>query len=169
MRLLSCHARRLVLSALLVPLFAAACSGDDDPTGPGSTIDGIQYAAQVELVENVVFPNKPPAFFNVTATLRNTRAVALSRSYPLACPVLIRLQRRADGAVLYDETQRACSATPAAVLDIPTNGTGTLQSGLRMIASFRGDSVPDGEYDVFAAVMTEGAQPVILPAGRITF
>jgi len=38
-----------------------------------------------------------------------------------------------------------------------------------MIASFRGDSVPDGEYDVFAAVMTEGAQPVILPAGRITF
>jgi len=82
MRLLSCHARRLVLSALLVPLFAAACSGDDDPTGPGSTIDGIQYAAQVELVENVVFPNKPPAFFNVTATLRNARAARpLPRSW----------------------------------------------------------------------------------------
>ncbi len=167
MRSATTLARRASAAALLAVI--ASCSSDgDDGLSPRDAIDGVRYSAQLELIANELYPNKPPAFFNVVVRLQNTRSIALSRQYPVACPVLLTLERAVDGQVVYDEVPRPCSPTPVAAIDIPTNGSATLVSGLRMFAALRADAVPAGTYRVVATVRTEADRTVQLTAGTLT-
>jgi hypothetical protein len=163
--------RHLAL-ALPFTLFAVACGDDDDATGPTPTqelVDGVLYTARVDLIQNVLYPNKAPAFFQIVATLQNQRGVALDRTFPAACPVRIRLERDYDDVVVYDETRRPCDAEPLALLSLPPRGTQSIASGMKVMESFRGDSIPVGTYNVFATLSTEGDKPVVVRAGTITF
>jgi hypothetical protein len=160
--------------ALAVPftLFAVACGDDDDATGPTSntaSADGIVYSARVDLIQNVLYPTKPPAFFQITATLTNRRAVMLTRTFPAGCPVRIRLERDADNAVVYDETRRPCADAPSTVVNVEPNLQRTISSGMKVFDSFRGDSIPEGTYTVFATLQPAGASPIVLRAGTVTF
>jgi hypothetical protein len=166
MRFASTLARRAVGAALLA-LLVTACDADD-AVSPAGTINGVRYSASLELIANELYPNKPPAFFNVVVRLTNTRAVPLSRSYPVDCPVLLTLERVSDGLMVYDESARPCAPTPIAALDIPTDGSTTLVSGLRMFATLRASAVPVGSYRVKATLRTEGTRPVELLAGTLT-
>jgi len=152
-------------AALLIAVVAAttSCSGDLG-SGPQTTYGNIRYTAAVQDISGTTTGSTAHQF-SVFVTLTNKIGASQTRTYPVNCPVLIRLYRQSDQTIVYDETRsRDCSTTTATVT-IPGTGTAQLQSGVRFPSVILGDSLPKAVYNAKAALLTEGSQFLIIDAG----
>lgn len=158
-------ARRLAPALSLV---AAACGSEGeivDPTNGGnaSVLGGIALAASMVDVT--------PWYVSAQVTLTNTTDAPMQRTYPAGCPVLLRLYREPDQALVYDEGRRPCGVTTPIPFGIDALGTATLSSGTRYNPSVRGDSIPAGTYRAAVLLRITGYNPIEIDAGtyRLAF
>jgi hypothetical protein len=144
---------RNIIGAALLAVTLAAC-GDDDPSGPSSSADGLRLVAQV---------NQDRAFFSATVTVTNTTNASITRTISLACPVGIQLLAVQGGAVVYDESTRECGAAGNA-LTLSAGQTITLTSGSRFIPTIT-ETIAPNTYRVRALVRFGDSEQVFVDAG----
>jgi hypothetical protein len=103
----------------------------------------------------------------VSVTLKNITPTTLDRMFPKACPVRIQLFRYPSTTPSYDETRLPCDMSVTSDTTIDSDPL-VLAHG-RFVSEIVGDSLPPVLYSIKVLVYTEGAQPVIVDAGKITF
>ena len=148
--------RKMTVGVLIA---IAGCATDG--TGPQTEFDGVKYSATVNLIQS----GGSLTNFAVLVTLENLTTAVVTRTYPAACPVRVRLYSSGDGRLVYDETLRTCDFATTTTLQLQSRETRTLTSGTRLPGTVLGDSLPVATYIVHAVVTTEGARMVELAAG----
>lgn len=153
--------RRLVVVTLPL-LTGCGWSLPSDPKHQ-TAFDGVKYTA----VTNEITHPQGGLQFIIVATLENTTNASVTRTYPAACAVSIRLYREADDALLYDETRRECNTTPTVTVTIAAHQTVELSSGVRFPSTLAGDSLPFTTYNVWAVPRSEGTRVFEIRAGTM--
>ena len=158
--------RHPILALAGVAAIVAGCGkGGDivDPSGNGqNTLDGIALTAQVvEVVHSATSVKQ----VSLHVTLTNTTNAAVVRSYPAGCPVLIRLYRVQDLALVYDEGQQPCGFTTPTDVRLEPGASATLTSGLRFPWTITGDSLSAGAYYAAALLRITGVNLIEVDAG----
>jgi hypothetical protein len=148
------------LAALLS--IAAACGRDSDIVDPG---DGGNNNVLGGLVLSAVMDDVTPWFLSARVTLTNTTAAAIDRTYPAGCPVLLRLYRESDQALVYDEGQRPCVVTTPIGFRVEGQASTVLASGTRFNPTVAGDSIPAGTYRAAVLLRITGMNPIEIEAG----
>jgi hypothetical protein len=132
----------------VVALTACAVDTDTGPSGD-DPVDGVVYSAEVQEIINLATRQ-----FVVNIKMRNVTDAAVTRRYPVACAVQIRLYRPQTNQRVYDEALTPCTPPDSLTATIQPGQTITLSSGIRQPQSFT-DSLPAVEYRVSAIVHTE--------------
>jgi hypothetical protein len=130
-----------------------------DATAPQVEVGGIEYTARLHNEEN----GAGQAELTVIVTLRNVNGSPVVSIYPRACPVLAQVLRNSDNVPVYDETRLPCDITLTDTVTIDFDPV--VLTRTRLVSQIAGDSISHGVYRVNAAVLTNGAQPVIVGAG----
>ncbi len=156
---------RTALSALLVASSACDPTGSvTDPDGNGdNVVRGLSLTAAVHLITHEV---TSAVQMTVRTAIRNTTGASITVSYPLGCPVRIRLYKPPATTPAYDESRLACPFDQLGTMTIPANSTAELTSGVRFPETIRGDSLAPGPYRAAAVVQFVGDAPVEVDAGQ---
>lgn len=142
----------------------SGCKADFSDPEPPETFGNIKYSAEIKVIHNGAV-----TFYNAFVTLHNQTGGAQTRTYPVSCPVQIRLYRLGDNVVVYDETRRVCDKSHTAELTINGTSDAMLYSGNRTAGSILGDSLPAATYGARVVVNTEGNKEALIYAGTVTF
>src|SRR5262245_14350035 len=121
-------ATRRSLACMLVVL--SGCKADFSAPEPSETFGNIHYAAEIKEIRNGTV-----VLYNAFVTLHNRTGGNQTRTYPVSCPVQIRLYRLGDDALVYDETKRECDMSRTADIQIGGSSDAMLYSGNRTATS----------------------------------
>lgn len=155
------------LAVTLLATLALGCS-DSEPTDPNDTqaINGVELTGEIVVIPGGISAFASGMVLSAKVEARNVTSQNVDITYPVSCPVRIRLYRPADDRLIYDQTQFDCDASLVTTLHLGAGQTHSFTTGNTTPTAIEADSVAAGYYRAVGVFRTTGNNPIEVELGQ---